>query len=129
MRRLSRVEKEKTKKQQFLQIALYQQKAKDYRKDYTKKIERIRADADSMQGISIFQKRHSFAQKNMEKTVRDFQNVKTIALEEGEDLGIEGVTQYWYWTVAVLIFGFVLVSKLNLRELGAAGKPFRRAAQ
>ena len=116
LEKMTDAEKEKTKKQQFLQIALYQQKAKDYRKDYTKKIERIRADADSMQGISIFQKRHSFAQKNMEKTVRDFQNVKTIALEEGEDLGIEGVTQYWYWTVAVLIFGFVLVSKLNLRE-------------
>lgn len=61
LEKMTDAEKEKTKKQQFLQIALYQQKAKDYRKDYTKKIERIRADADSMQGISIFQKRHSFA--------------------------------------------------------------------
>lgn len=106
----------KTKNQQFLQIALYKQKGTDYRKEYGKKIEHIKEEAASLEEISIFQKSNSISNKNVKKTLRDFQKVEHITLEEGEDLGVESVTRYWYWTVALLIFGFVVATKLDLRD-------------
>lgn len=100
--------------EQLNQIIFYNVCAKDYRKSYPEKIEKIEAAAKETAGISIFQNQAS--SKNIQKTWKDFEKLKGVTLEEGEDFGPTSVIKHWEWTVCLLFFGIFVLGKFSMKQ-------------
>lgn len=80
------------------------QKQLEYIIGFSQYIGKIEEQAKSISGISIFNDNASFTKRNIDKTVKDFQKIKNLSLEIGNDEVLLSITKYKITQYLVLIF-------------------------
>lgn len=64
--------------------------------------------AQSMESVSIFAKKDTFAYRNIQKTVLDFNDLKQLSLELGQEEGIIAVSRFAFTDYFLLLFILIL---------------------
>lgn len=107
--------------------------------EYHSFIDGMRKRAEDMQQISIFNKKGSFSQRNIEKTVKDFERVEGLVLHPMDDTGMR-VLHNFYLTDILLVLLVCLFcfqgygrdfksGMANLIQVTPRGKGWLRLAQ
>jgi hypothetical protein len=94
-------------------------KQQEYIIGYGSSIEKIEEQAIRDGTIRIFRDNTPFTQNNIDKTVRDFQRIRNVPLEIGNDDVLKSILFYKTTQVLILIFIlFLLLGFLNERKTG-----------
>lgn len=95
---------------------LHRSGEKEHCERYKEKLRAIEEDAKEMEEISIFSQVNSFADRNRQKTQRDFAKLADCKLEFGENQGVVSVVENYSWTICLFVFGVFLLQQIQLGE-------------
>lgn len=76
---------------------------------YSKYLDGIIEQSESLSGISIFKNTETYSFKNLQKTRAEYEELRGITLTKGNYEGIESVISFSVVEFIILIFGFILV--------------------
>lgn len=89
------------------------------RKEYPNKLEKIKEQAENMKEISIFSKENTFSKRNIEKTEKNYQEMRGASLTLGND---EGITAWIHFSMTdYFMLGsmvFIILQFLEERKKG-----------
>lgn len=90
-----------------------------YEASYHENILNIKAKASQMTEISLFAKKDSFAYKEIQKSVKDYEPLENISVELGNDKVITSVFDFQLIHYLLFAFAIVIISQfLEERKLG-----------
>jgi len=101
-------------------------------RDYDEFLEAIESSKEDLLTFSIFNRKGTFAYKNILKTAEDYKDLKNIKLELGNFLWIEDISNYEYinifivLTIIIIVFSFIDDRKKGMKELINSTKNGRR---
>lgn len=90
-------------------ILSYEERQRAYTKDYPQYIAQVLEQADTMSGVSIFQKKNSFSTRNLKKSKKAYRIMAPIQPQEGNYEALEHMISYDGLGYSIVIFGFVLI--------------------
>lgn len=88
----------------------------EYIASYPDFINSMEEQAENMQSVSVFNKKGSFAYRNIKKTPNDFSHLKGIELKPGDETGILTSTQYKFTDLSIAAIIFLLCVYIFLFE-------------
>ena len=88
----------------------------EYITSYPDFISSMEEKADNMQIVSIFNKKGTFAYRNIVKTPNDFVHLRGIELKLGDETGIVSSTQYRFTDLSIVALIFLLCVFIFLME-------------
>lgn len=95
------------------------QKRQEYIIGYSDNIKKIKEQAKNSNTISIFNTNSSFSQKNIDKTVEDYQRIAGVQLKSGNDEVLTSIVKYDVVQYLILIFIlFLMLGFLTERKTG-----------
>lgn len=88
----------------------------EYIKSYPDFINSMEENAENMQSVSVFNKKGTFAFRNIIKTPNDFRHLKAIKLKLGDETGIVSSTQYKFTDLSIAAIIFLVCVYIFLME-------------
>lgn len=83
--------------------------------EYQQFISSLKERANYIKDVSVFNKAGGFSQKNIEKTVKDFEKVEEIEIHPMDDKGMQNLHQFYLTDFFVLLFACLL----SVQEYGS----------